>query len=232
MKWTIEILNETPSTQDAIKARLNAGAVEGLVIHALHQTGGRGRHGRQWISHAGNLFLSLLLRPDKNLPTIGQLGIVVGVALAGTMKSYLKQAAALNLKWPNDVLIGGKKCAGILVEMEGAAAIVGIGVNITAAPPGLGVYLNDYAVKPVDMIEFRSNLLTNIGKYYDLWRELGFAPVREMWMQYAPAQGTMMSVKTGDKIIEGAFHDMDENGNLVIAQNGKIMKILSGEIFI
>src|SRR5690606_32282573 len=137
MKWIIEEHDVLGSTQDALKA-VASERPEGFAVQARRQEGGKGRQGRQWISPEGNLYLSVLLKPAKvEAVHVGQLSFVAALAVAKTVASYLKDG--LMLKWPNDVLLAGKKCAGILLETDVKDGkvrwvAVGIGVNIASAP--------------------------------------------------------------------------------------------------
>ncbi|MCC7305191.1 MAG: biotin--[acetyl-CoA-carboxylase] ligase [Alphaproteobacteria bacterium] len=219
------------STQDAARARAISGAAEGLAVQALEQTKGRGRHERPWVSERGNLYLSVLLRPGCDARLIGQTGLVAGLAVAETVRELTGQAPLL--KWPNDVLLESGKCAGILVESEISKhgvewAVLGIGVNIASAPPGIGAVLSGKAGKPVNINDFRDFLLKNLGLEYGLWRREGFGAIRSRWMNFATAPGTVLSVKTPGSATEGAFEGIDEEGNLLLG--GKV--IAAGDVYL
>src|SRR5690606_14246362 len=108
--WRITVAGQVPSTQDLVKAAGAGGEPEGFAVQALQQTGGRGRHGNQWVSPMGNLYISTLLRPVCKAGEAGQVAFVAGLALSKAMDEFIDAAAhAKTLKWPNDVLIDGKK---------------------------------------------------------------------------------------------------------------------------
>ncbi|HEY8192261.1 MAG TPA: biotin--[acetyl-CoA-carboxylase] ligase, partial [Alphaproteobacteria bacterium] len=137
--WKIHTYAQLGSTQDYVKELGDEGLPEGTVVQCLTQTKGRGRHGRTWTSPMGGLYMSVLLRPECAAPVAGQLSFVVAVAVSAAMDEVLGKDHKKTLKWPNDILIDGKKCAGILLESGMAGAMVnwmavGIGVNIMSAP--------------------------------------------------------------------------------------------------
>ena len=142
--WSrLDVLAQTGSTNDDLLAAARAGAAEGAVLVAEHQTRGRGRQGRQWVSRTGSaLIFSVLLRPAAVPPADrGWLPLLTGVAVARALRQVAGVDAAL--KWPNDVLADGAKLAGILAEQAGEAIVIGVGLNVAATrdelpPPGPG----------------------------------------------------------------------------------------------
>jgi BirA family biotin operon repressor/biotin-[acetyl-CoA-carboxylase] ligase len=142
--WSrLDVLAQTGSTNDDLLAAARAGAAEGAVLAAEHQTRGRGRQGRQWVSRAGSsLIFSVLLRPAAVPPADrGWLPLLTGVAVARALRQQAGVDATL--KWPNDVLADGAKLAGILAEQAGEAIVMGVGLNVAATrdelpPPGPG----------------------------------------------------------------------------------------------
>jgi BirA family biotin operon repressor/biotin-[acetyl-CoA-carboxylase] ligase len=140
VQFRLECHEVLDSTSSLVKQRAEDGAAEGLAIQALRQSAGRGRQGRGWDSPAGNLYLSVLLRPDVPLREAPQWSFVAAVALAETLNALLPEVATLKLKWPNDVLLQGAKAAGILVETGVATnnaldwICIGMGVNIATKP--------------------------------------------------------------------------------------------------
>lgn len=227
--WRIEILDCIESTQDIVKQRAYEGAEEGLVIQALQQRSGRGRQGRVWESPAGNLYLSLLLRPQSVAQDVGQLSLMVGAALACAIDEVCSVRPML--KWPNDVFVEGKKCAGILIESDLRAdgsldwLAVGFGVNVAHAPE-MGYALSDFS--DVDVETFRDVALAHIDRLYTL----SFADVREIWLSYAHERGRVLSVLIDSQKTHGAFHDIDAAGNLLLDVNGEIKTISSGDVYL
>ena len=239
VQWTIDSREKVTSTQDIIREMARQGKPEGTVVHALQQSAGRGRHGRNWVSEKGNFYISLLLKPAGEARHVGQMGLMTGVAVAETVRKYLRAPEAVSLKWPNDVLIDGEKCAGILVETELTPKNslswvgIGVGVNITSAPRGLGVAIEDFEIKQFGIPMFRTSFLTALDKYYMLWQQDGFEPIRQAWLQYAHPKGTRVRVRVAEEIIEGTFQGIDENGNLLMTDhNLEARRITAGEVYL
>jgi BirA family biotin operon repressor/biotin-[acetyl-CoA-carboxylase] ligase len=237
--WKIHTYASLSSSQDYVRELAAEDFPEGTVIQALSQTKGRGRHGRVWDSPLGNLYMSLLLRPACDAATAGQLSFVVAVALSAAMDEVLAPGHAKTLKWPNDILIDGLKCAGILLESEldadgsVAAIIVGTGVNIHGAPEGaVGLQaVSSEITVPVN--KFRDLLLEKLGHYYRLWQQDGFAPIRKLWLAQAHNLGREITVKLGEREMNGVFEDLDASGALKLAQaDGKVLDITSGDVYI
>jgi BirA family biotin operon repressor/biotin-[acetyl-CoA-carboxylase] ligase len=240
--WKVHTYASLPSSQDYVRELVNDEDEffpEGVVIQALSQTKGRGRHGRTWESPLGNLYISVLLRPNCDAAKAGQISFVVAVALSAAIDEVLAPGHAKTLKWPNDILIDGQKCAGILLESElnadGSvkAMIVGMGINIHGAPEGaigLQKVTNEITV-PVN--KFRDMALEKLGHYYRLWQQDGFAPIRKLWLAQAQNLGKEITVTLGEKKMTGVFQDLDASGALKLAQNdGKVLDITSGDVYI
>lgn len=237
--WTIEKYDSVKSTQDVVKGMARIGQPEGMVVVAEEQTEGRGRHGRQWVSKKGNLYLSVLLRPSCPVAQIGQLSLLTGLSLYETLAKFIDDAKKLSLKWPNDVLLDGQKCAGILLETEltGNQSIksvaLGIGVNIVTAPPGLGHSLKDYARKAPDLEKIQAAFLKNLNTYYLQWIREDFMPIKKAWLEHGHKKGEKMRVRIGVQIEEGAFHDIDSHGNLLLTDKDfRLKTVTAGEVYI
>ena len=237
LDWVIETFDEVPSTQDCVREQAIQGAAEGYCVQAINQTGGRGRHGRVWESQEGNLFLSLLLRPECPARDIGQLSLITGVAVLEAIQTVARKQIneGLTLKWPNDVLLHGDKCAGLLLETEldqsGTVewAVLGIGVNVAHAPKDYGVSL-DLDVSPE---AFRDAFLGIVARHYQDWLENGFDALRIRWLGYAHIKGQALQVKVGERLENGTFHDIDAFGNLRLKDMEQNIKtISSGEVYL
>lgn len=239
MQFRLECHEVLDSTSTLLKQRAEAGAAEGLAIQALHQSGGRGRQGRGWESPAGNLYISVLLRPAVPLREAPQWSFVAAVALAETLKPLLPKAARPMLKWPNDLLLDGAKAAGILVETCVAASqaldwiCIGIGVNIAtkpSLPDRATACLAEYLPAPPAPEVLAAQLLQNLAHWHDLRLAQGFAPIREAWLRHAPALGAPVSVKRDGALIEGNFAGLSPEGGLLLAKGREVQLILAGEI--
>ncbi len=234
--WQVQTFAQLPSTQDRIRELAEAGAPEGTVVQSLVQTQGRGRHGNEWISPMGNLYMSMLLRPGCSPDQAGQISFVAAVALSAAMGDVLAPGHAKTLKWPNDVLIDGKKCAGILLESELKSGMVdtlilGMGVNIMA-PPEDRIGINQVSKGPVPIHPFRDMVLSHFSAFYEHWRTKGFAEIRALWLQQAHNIGKAVTVKLQDRTLEGIFQDIDEKGILKLCNaQHEIIDVLSGDIY-
>ena len=227
------------STSTLLKQRAEAGEAEGLAIQALRQSAGRGRQGRGWDSPAGNLYISVLLRPAVPLREAPQWSFVAAVALAGTIKTLLPEAAKLTLKWPNDLLLDGAKAAGILVETGVVPSqaldwiCIGMGVNIAtkpSLPDRATACLAEFLPDPPAPEVLAARLLQNLAHWHDLRLAQGFAPIRDAWLRHAPAMGAPVSVKRDGALIEGSFAGLSPEGGLLLAKGREVQLILAGEV--
>ncbi len=233
IEWSVHTYASLPSTQDYVKELAQEGLPEGLVIQAIEQRAGKGRHGRHWFSPMGNLYMSVLLRPGCDVAQAGQLAFVTAVALSVAMDEVVdKNNHQKALKWPNDILIDGKKVSGILIEKEGDAYVVGVGVNIMN-PPDDAVGLNQVTWEiNVPIHPFRDKFLNHLGLFYAQWQKDGFAPIRRRWLAEAFRLNEEITVSTPPPGQSGIFRDLDEHGCLVLEQkNGKKLAINSGEVY-
>ena len=239
MQFRLECHEVLESTSTLLKQRAEAGAAEGLAILARRQSAGRGRQGRGWDSPAGNLYISVLLRPAVPLREAPQWSFVAAVALAETFKPLLPEAAKTTLKWPNDVLLDGAKAAGILVETGVAAShaldwiCIGIGVNIMtkpSLPDRATACLAEYLPKPPAPDALAAALLQNLAHWHQARLNRGFDPIREAWLRHAPVMGAPVSVKRDGALLEGAFAGLSPEGGLKLAKGGEVQLILAGEI--
>lgn len=227
------------STSSLVKQRAEKAAAEGLAIQALRQSAGRGRQGRGWASPAGNLYLSVLLRPEVPLREAPQWSFVAAVALAETLTALLPEAAALKLKWPNDLLLQGAKAAGILVETGVGTnnaldwICIGMGVNIAAKPslPDRATScLAEYLGAPPAPEALAQSLLESLAHWHGIRLQQGFAPIREAWLLHAPAMGAAISLKRDGALIEGSFAGLSPEGGLLLAKGREVQLILAGEV--
>jgi BirA family biotin operon repressor/biotin-[acetyl-CoA-carboxylase] ligase len=239
VQFRLECHEVLESTSTLLKQRAEAGAEEGLAIQALQQSAGRGRQGRGWDSPAGNLYLSVLLRPAVALRDAPQWSFVAAVALAETLKPLLPKAARPTLKWPNDLLLDSAKAAGILVETGVAAnheldwICIGIGVNIAtkpSLPDRATACLAEFLPAPPAPEVLAAQLLQNLAHWHDLRLAQGFAPIRDAWLRHAPAMGAPVSVKRDGALIEGRFAGLSPEGGLLLAKANEVQLILAGEV--
>jgi BirA family biotin operon repressor/biotin-[acetyl-CoA-carboxylase] ligase len=233
----IEHLGVAASTNDELSLRARAGAVEWSVVLAERQTRGRGRQGRAWSSPAGNVHLSLLLRPSLVPEAWGVLPLAAGVAVREAVASL---GVAADLKWPNDVLARGRKLAGILVEATSGgdgldSAVVGIGVNVAAAPAELGdeaTALSAEGAAPCDVVETAAAVLARLSVCYHALARDGPPAILARWREGAARWlGSPVEVHGDGSRIRGVALDVDERGALLVAEaSGRVLSILAGEV--
>ncbi|WP_375457285.1 biotin--[acetyl-CoA-carboxylase] ligase [uncultured Methylobacterium sp.] len=237
------------STNTEALAQARAGAVGPLWIAAHAQAAGRGRRGNAWASAPGNLTASVLwpvagVEPER----VAGLGFVAGVALADALDEACgtaddcpggDAARRFGLKWPNDVLVGGRKLAGILLEAETLpggrrAVVIGFGVNVAAVPEGFP----DTAVSlaglghAADAGTLLSGLTNKLAAAVRIWdRGRGFPEIRERWLARASGLGSRIAVRSGVETLHGVFEEIDEGGRLVIlAPDGARRTVTAGEV--
>ena len=227
-------LGAVGSTNDEARRLIVENVADGTVVIATEQAAGRGRRGNTWSSPPGNLYLSAILRPAAPASVLGQLGFVAAVALAETLESFIGTDRSVAVKWPNDVLVEGRKIAGILLESEttGAVArwvIVGVGVNVAHSPPvarvpatsltALGV-----AVAPDALAE---RLIERLFAWRRAWEREGFAPVRAAWLARAAGLGAMVRVNLEGDSFEARFAALDDSGALVAELPGGARRLVA-----
>ncbi|HYI64664.1 MAG TPA: biotin--[acetyl-CoA-carboxylase] ligase [Allosphingosinicella sp.] len=225
----IRTVPETGSTNDDVAALAREGALEGTWLRAERQTGGKGRQGRAWISPPGNLHASTLVRVQPEDPPAPTLALVAAVALHEIVAIY---APAARIKWPNDLVFDNSKLAGILLERQGDAVILGFGVNLAHHPDGLGrpatsiAALAGIAPDPAPFLEI---LARNFSRWMAYWRQEGLAGVRAAWLIAAHPLGTPLSTPEG----EGLFDGLDETGALRLKLPGGALRVIhAGDVFL
>ena len=226
---------ETGSTNDEMARLAAAGEPEGSWFRADRQTGGRGRHGRSWASDPGNLYASTIVRLRETDGSPPSLTLVAAVALEQVLSARLGEGRAM-IKWPNDLLVEGAKIAGILLEREGDAVVVGFGVNLAHAPDGLGRAVTSLAGQTgqaVPPAEFLPDLAESFRYWLGRWRGGGRTdPVRARWMERAHPLGTALRVRAGDSVmLEGLFDGVDAMGALRLRlADGSARVIHAGDV--
>lgn len=227
----IEEVGETRSTNDDVLARARQGAPEGLWLRADRQSGGRGRQGRDWHSPAGNLYASTLVRLRAGDPPAPTLALVAGVALHETASAFAP-GQGIAIKWPNDLLAGPAKLAGILLEREEDAVVIGTGVNLAHHPNDLGRAATDLATLTGSSPEPRTVLdvlADSFARWLGRWRGEGLGPIRARWLEAAHPVGTALTTSAGD----GLFDGLDETGALRLRlADGSARVIHAGDVFL
>jgi BirA family transcriptional regulator, biotin operon repressor / biotin---[acetyl-CoA-carboxylase] ligase len=237
----LRCLERAGSTNDEAAAWARAGAPAGAVVLAEAQEHGRGRLGRDWHSPPGeNLYFSLVLRPPRPPHELPPLTLAAGLAVFDLCAARGLQP---ELKWPNDVLLGGKKVAGVLTEMSAEAervlhVVVGVGLNVngTVFPASLRARATSLRLAvgpgapPVPRAALLAELLLGLEARYDDFARGGppavVAAFRERWA----GGGRTVRVQTGTTLLRGVARDVDEGGALLVERGGTLVRVLSGEV--
>lgn len=253
--FRVRVLDEVASTNDEVKRALAAGEAEGLVVRALRQTGGYGRQGRAWTSPEGGLYCSLLLRPAVAPAVLPTLSLVAGIAVRRAIVAVAGEAAAeaVQIKWPNDVVLSQTvsretlvrsqaKLCGISCEAHGGGVCVGVGVNVVppAERPRVGgknepAYVADFANVPVTAERMLDEFLEAFAPLYELWQHDGFAPFLDEYNVHASLTGRDVTIedRNGSPLAAGTVAHVDVHGRLVLrTPDGTSLPITSGEAHI
>ena len=231
--WLWLDLEETQSTNDAVD-RWCQECGQPCVVTAKRQTAGRGRRGRSWISQEGNLFMSFAFpAPVEN---IGEMAVLSGLAVLKTVRCFCPNAN-LKVKWPNDVLADGGKISGILFERAtNGFWIMGIGINVRSNPlKSVAGYrtmsLNALGAK-AERIEVLHQFVMQWDELMLLYQHTGFEVLRRQWLDNAYNLGKTIVVRQGTAEICGIFAGLDDDGALLLDTDGKIKKILAGDVML
>ena len=232
------------STNEEAKRLAEGGACHGAVIWAKKQTAGKGRMGREWVSSEGNLYLSVLLSPDCSAECCAELSFVTAVASVETLKPIVANDANIECKWPNDILLDGRKVGGVLLEYfvtdnedgeEQQWVVVGVGINVDHYPEEVmypATCLRESGVEIISAKIVLSRFVYNFVHTYDLWSAKGFAPIRKAWLEHACKLGEPIEVRLPDANYEGIFEGIDEKGALQLKENsGNIRSVSAGDVF-
>ncbi len=210
----------------------DSGAVEGEWLVALEQAAGKGRQGRTWISAKGNFSGSTIVTLRPGDPPAATLSLAAGLALAEAIDVAIP-AQPLMLKWPNDLMLLGRKAAGILLERSGDRVVVGFGVNLASAPElddrraaSLGSEVTPQAFAPL--------LAASFARLLDLWRSNDSAALARAWQERAHPQGTRLTVHVSkDEVVGGGFAGLDPDGALRLRlDDGSIQVIRAADVFL
>ena len=230
----IEYVPETGSTNADLLARLAGGerAQEGQWLVADRQSAGRGRQGRSWIDAPGNFMGSTIVRLHERDPSPATLSFLAALAVYETVLPHVAVPQSVMLKWPNDMLMAGAKFCGLLLEMGQGAVVVGIGVNLSAAPEIAGRKTD--ALKGLSRDAFAEALAAQFALELQRWREFGAEPIMRRWLAAAHKPGTPLSVhgSEGDKV-SGLFDGLDATGALRLRlPDGTVQVIHAGDVIL
>lgn len=229
-------LKETSSTNDEAKVLVRSGEKEGTVIIAETQTKGRGRLSRKWVSPAGGLYLSVILRPYVGAQRLQFISFLASLAIARSLKGFTK--LDVNLKWPNDIVIGNKKVGGILCESVKGAVIIGIGVNLNT---NLAVFPQNLK-KQITSVKFELGEIINPEHYMKrLFEELEHLyneflhkkdhSIVNEWKSLCSTLGRSVDIQLEQGKVRGIAWSMGDRGQLLLlGLNGKITKVYQSDV--
>ncbi|MEW9669797.1 biotin--[acetyl-CoA-carboxylase] ligase [Ammoniphilus sp. 3BR4] len=228
------------STQHKAHSLAKEGAPEGTLVIADHQEGGKGRLGRVWHSPPGSgVSMSILLRPKLELHRCPQLTLLTAVAIVEAIREETE--LPVQIKWPNDILLNGKKICGILTELNAESdcinyLIIGVGINVnTPSFPeelsGIATSLMLEKKEPIRRVKLIQNLLQKLEELYELYLEEGFAPIKSRWESHAISIGKNLIIRQMSGTMTGFALGIDDQGVLLVQKDdGSVEKVYSADI--
>jgi BirA family biotin operon repressor/biotin-[acetyl-CoA-carboxylase] ligase len=238
----IRVFEETSSTNDVVEKLARDGVKEGVVVFAESQTRGRGRLGRKWISPPRKgLWFSVLLRPDLRPQAATQLTVAAATALRRAIRE--QTGLAPEIKWPNDILINGRKVAGVLTELGAELdhinhLILGIGldVNLSASefPPDLrrtATSLKIEARRHFQRADLAAAILRELDRDYERVCSFRFAQIADEWGEHCATLGRRVAIQVGERVLQGQAEALDEDGALLLrTQHGRLERVMGGDV--
>lgn len=240
MKPNILLYPTLPTTMLEARAKAREGHPEGTTILAMAQTSGRGRLGRSWLSEPGQgVWMTTILRPPKErAATFSELSLVVGIAVCKAVQAMGVTEA--RLKWPNDVLVGDKKLAGILLESDDGVVLAGIGLNLTKAadrtlPADIApIYtgLLDHTTPDAwSMRDVADDLTRELGTWYDVWKADGFSKLTETYAALDALKDSDVRVAATDGTqVAGKARGVNAKGELRVETDAGMTEVRAGEV--
>jgi BirA family biotin operon repressor/biotin-[acetyl-CoA-carboxylase] ligase len=214
------------------------GADDLTLLWSTEQTTGRGRRERDWVSKPGNLYSTFILRPDKSAEELAQASFISPLAVADMVRT-VDDSADVRFKWPNDVLLNGKKIAGILLEAghinNGSCEwiVAGCGVNLAHFPPDTRYPAGSIAEELGNDIEVETALTVYAEaflRWHQTWTTSGFDPLKTAWLKRAHVVGDTLEINTGAEVISGDFAGLGDTGELLLQGKNDIRSISAGDV--
>ncbi len=229
-----------PSTQSAARKLADGGAAEGTVVVAAEQTAGRGRAGRSFHSPSGGLYFSIVLRPSASLSQVPVLGLAAGLAVAEAVQDVA--GVRPTLKWPNDLLLAGRKLAGILAESTAArdgsrCVILGVGINVNVGTDALGAELARTATsllsecgRTYDLDELLAAVLAHLDMRTSQFRSSGPSSVIDDWRLWPNMLGQAVHVTSAAGGFDGIARDLDVDGALLVSSGDVMRRVVASDV--
>ncbi len=234
MNFKTQWFDRLPSTNTFLKERLELEPAlsSGTIVAAREQTQGRGRREREWLTAANeNLTFSLFLRTVSKPWKIPSATMAVAVAVSELLDA---EGVKADLKWPNDVLVGGKKICGILSEAVSGGVIIGIGLNVNMGnaehidQPATSVLMESGERRSID--DLLEKLLPILSDRLGEWEQGGFSKVRKKWEQKVPTLGKTVKVRDGDAVRVGILCGFGDDGELLLEEQGVVSSVWAGDL--
>jgi BirA family biotin operon repressor/biotin-[acetyl-CoA-carboxylase] ligase len=243
MSTPVLIFEDLDSTNAEARRRAEAGEHGPVWLLARRQSAGRGRRGRAWQAGQGNLTATLLLTLDKPPLEAAQLAFVAALAVGRMADAYVP-AGLVGFKWPNDILIEGRKAAGMLIESGPAAGgglwlAIGVGVNLASFPQdverpatALAEHMSHDAIRPPTQDKALERLSAAFDSALQLWLAEGFAPIRQAWLARAIGMGGPCTARLERDTVTGIAEGLDADGALLLRlPDGELRRITAGDVF-
>lgn len=237
--FSLDTVDSTNAEAKRLAATGEERAPDGTLVWAREQAAGRGRRGRKWQSPKGNLYCSLVLRPEVPLEQAAQLSFVGALAACDALNAVGPPGHMIQCKWPNDILLNGHKVGGLLLEAESGGkktpewVIMGLGINVARHPlnvdfPATSLKAEGWTTTEVDCLEaFARHFMT----WANSWLDEGFAVIRKNWLSRCKGLGDKIEVRLATETLKGVFKDIDKNGALLLKTGKSERRITAGDVF-
>lgn len=241
----LHLFDTLESTQNKAHELVRKGAPEGTLVIADRQTEGRGRMGRRWHSPKGKgIWMSLVLKPEIPVQFVAQFTLLVAVSVYRAIRKVVPEVEP-GIKWPNDLLIGGRKVCGILLESSATDetlnyVVAGVGISVNLAADDFPEELRPIATslliesgRKVERAEMVAQWLRQLEELYKLFMDQGFAPIRTLWEAASATLGNCIRVQTPSGLVEGEAVGLDESGALLVKRpDGRTVTVYSGHFYV
>jgi len=219
------------------------GMKEGAIILADEQVKGKGRHGRHWSSPSkGGIYMSCILRPSIAPNEISRITLLAAVAVAQAIRDI--SSLEVTIKWPNDIMMDGRKLCGILTQMKAEQdsvdfVVLGVGINVNAAiknlPKGASSIKEELHRRggktTLSRVDLTKRVLERLEEYYNIMKSEGFGPIIDMWKDLSAMIGARVKVTLPGKAFEGVAHDINPDGALIVrTESGLLERVSSGDV--
>jgi BirA family biotin operon repressor/biotin-[acetyl-CoA-carboxylase] ligase len=228
------------STNEEAKRRIKSGDIsDRVLITSKVQTSGKGRYSKGWVSADGNMFATIVIRINNSLNEAALYSFVTAISEGEAIKDFINDDITVQYKWPNDVMLDGKKLSGILLETLKDSngcnwLIIGTGVNINNQPEDIDkqvTSLMKYSLEAVSVESFLAKFIQHFQTQEKLWKNEGFAFIRSAWLESAYRLGDEITVNLKNKVLKGKFEGISHSGELEVLVDGEKLLICGGEVF-